>query len=81
MTKEVIGEDEEVKKHCKHKDCVYRVRFAYGIECCAYMLATGKPRGCSISECDKCRPGTRKVKIDWKTMAIVWEYGDGNSEE
>lgn len=51
---------ETVKEHCKHKDCRYRAKGATGIEYCKYMIVTGKPRGCDISDCDKYVTG--KVK-------------------
>lgn len=76
MAKEEVNAHEEVWSHCKHEDCIYRIGFTRSDECCAYMLATDRPRGCSISQCDKYKSGTRKVRIDWETMALVWIYGD-----
>lgn len=51
--------DETVREHCKHKDCKYRGRYSDG-EYCKYLLATGRPRGCDISSCDKYEAGTLK---------------------
>jgi len=51
---------ETVKEHCKHPDCRYRCKFD-GNPSCKYMIVTGKPRGCAISECDKYRDGRVKV--------------------
>ena len=48
--------NETVKEHCIHKDCKYRTRFD-SQPSCGYMMITGKPRGCSISKCDKYSQG------------------------
>ena len=53
---------ETVDKDCKHKDCKYRVRGVVSFEYCKYMLVTGRPRGCSISACDKYEPGSVRPK-------------------
>ena len=50
---------ETVKKHCVHPDCRYRGIFD-GQPSCQYMIITGRPRVCNISECDKYKAG--KVK-------------------
>lgn len=47
---------ETIKSDCKHPDCKYRSRFD-SQPACAYMLITGRPRGCSIAECNKYDPG------------------------
>ena len=44
---------EYVSTHCKHKDCSYRKLLGTWIPYCDYIGATGKSRGCKISECDK----------------------------
>ncbi len=51
---------ETVKEHCKHPDCKYRGK-ATLVESCDYILITHKPRGCSISECDKYTTGKKKL--------------------
>lgn len=51
---------ETVDKDCKHKDCKYRAVVSF--EYCKYMIVTGRPRGCSISACDKYEPGSVKPK-------------------
>ena len=56
-----MTEVETVMKHCKHPDCMYRGHFDGDVRCCHYMLITGHSRGCSISACDKYRPGTIKT--------------------
>ena len=48
----ICSMNETVRRHCKHKDCRYRSEFNYE-PCCAYMIATGHPRNCDISSCDK----------------------------
>lgn len=50
---------ETVREHCKHVDCVYRGRFNFE-PACEYILLEGKPRGCSISKCNKYKIGIRK---------------------
>lgn len=46
---------------CRHPDCFY-----HGTKnttpTCDYLLHTGTPRGCKISECDKYRPEGKKNK-------------------
>ena len=44
---------EEVKTHCKHKDCSYRKLLDSWLPYCDYIGATGRSRGCPISQCDK----------------------------
>ena len=48
---------ETVAEHCKHKDCRYRARLSFVDDACFYMFYTNKPRGCSISKCDKYKAG------------------------
>ena len=48
--------NETVKQDCIYKDCKYRGSFDYQ-PCCIYMLVTGEPRGCKISECNKYKAG------------------------
>ena len=50
---------ETVAKDCLHEDCAYRAGKSTG-DTCDYILITGKPRGCLISQCDKYRPGRKK---------------------
>ena len=53
--------NETVKKDCKHPDCAYRRPLDAGYTpYCDYIGATGRARGCSISECDKYKPGKAK---------------------
>ena len=51
---------ETVKKDCKHVDCKWRGRFD-SQPVCMYMMITGKPRVCKISECDKYDSGKLRV--------------------
>lgn len=53
---------ETVDEHCKHKDCIYRFRFDR-CDFCNYIVVEGKPRGCSISECDKYVKGRKEPKM------------------
>ena len=46
-------EYETVQEHCKHPDCSYRKTMSSIIPYCDYIGATGKRRGCKISECNK----------------------------
>ena len=50
MEKETI---ERVATHCKHKDCSYRKLLDSWLPYCDYIGATGRSRGCPISQCDK----------------------------
>lgn len=52
---------ETVKDDCKHIDCKWRGRFD-SQPVCQYMMITGKPRGCKISECDKYEAGKIGVR-------------------
>lgn len=52
--------EETVSRHCKHKDCVYR-SLVGDTPYCAYILATGQSRKCSISECDKYTTGEKRL--------------------
>lgn len=63
---EIQTKMETVAKDCKHKDCSYRKKFHGWTPYCDYIGATGKSRGCKISECDKYT--TEKVifpRDDW----------------
>ena len=51
---------ETVKEHCKHPDCKYRGKTTL-IESCDYIMIARKPRGCSISKCDKYATGKKKL--------------------
>ena len=63
---------ETVDEHCKHKDCIYRCRLNfYRTDYCNYSVMVGKPRGCSISECDKYKQGRMKVTM---TDAGLWWF-------
>lgn len=47
---------------CRHPDCFYRSA-KNTVPTCDYLLRTGVPRGCKITECDKYRPrGNEKNK-------------------
>lgn len=49
-------EKAETIKDCKHKDCEYRRSGNDRMNpTCDYLIMTGQPRGCDISECDKYR--------------------------
>ena len=52
---------ETVKKYCVHDDCRYRSYFDKQ-PCCIYMIITGYPRDCKISECNKYKAGKKKLK-------------------
>lgn len=69
---------ETVKTHCKHIDCKYRGRFD-SQPACVYMAVTGRPRGCSISECDKYSPG--KLRTVSKLGGFIYEDEEGEEEE
>ena len=45
--------NETVRSHCKHRDCSYRKYLDGHTPYCDYIGATGRSRGCEISECDK----------------------------
>lgn len=51
---------ETVKRDCTRLDCKYRGHFD-SQPCCVFMIVTGKPRGCSISECARYSPGKLKM--------------------
>lgn len=47
---------------CKHPDCYYHSA-KNTVPTCDYILRTGVPRGCKVSECDKYKPrGKEKNK-------------------
>ena len=47
---------------CRHPDCFYRSA-KNTVPTCDYILRTGVPRGCKVSECDKYKPrGKEKNK-------------------
>ena len=47
---------------CKHPDCYYHSA-KNTVPTCGYILRTGVPRGCKVSECDKYKPrGKEKNK-------------------
>ena len=52
---------ETVKDDCKHPDCRYR-KLSGIEETCDYILIKKRPRGCSISECDKYESGKTRLK-------------------
>lgn len=51
---------ETVKNDCKHPDCKYRSIFD-SQPACAYMMITGRRRGCDIKDCDKYESGKIKT--------------------
>lgn len=60
-------EIETVKKHCKHKDCRYRMTIAGTDPLCDYADKKHRLRGCKISECDKYEPkkrGCNRVRLE-----------------
>ena len=61
---------ETVKEHCKHPDCKYR-KLSGVEETCDYILIMRRPRGCSISECDKYESG--KIKKKSKMGGIFYD--------
>lgn len=62
--------NETVKEHCRWRDCKYRTRFD-SQPSCGYMIITGRPRGCKISECDKYEPGKVKIVSRMEGMRYV----------
>lgn len=68
---------ETVDEHCKHPDCVYRMKLVHGYpmgEFCNYSGIMGRSRGCSISECDKYRAGRRSCRMTRGTLE--WRIDD-----
>ena len=52
----------ETMECCKHPDCYYHSA-KNTVPTCDYILRTGVPRGCKVSECDKYKPrGKEKNK-------------------
>ena len=52
----------ETMELCKHPDCYYHSA-KNTLPTCDYILRTGVPRGCKVSECDKYKPrGKEKNK-------------------
>lgn len=52
----------ETMAYCRHPDCFYRSA-KNTVPTCDYILRTGVPRGCKVSECDKYKPrGKEKNK-------------------
>lgn len=52
----------ETMERCRHPDCYYRSA-KNTVPTCDYILRTGMPRGCKVSECDKYKPrGKEKNK-------------------
>lgn len=56
---------ETVSEHCKHKDCIYRIKIGTQDPICTYIEKEHRPRGCKISECDKYKAGSRRVGIQY----------------
>lgn len=52
---------ETVRDDCKHEDCKWRGWFDHQ-PACLYMMITGRPRDCKISECEKYKPGKVGVR-------------------
>lgn len=67
---------ETVNEHCPYENCIYRMHFYGNTEFCAYLLVTGKVRGCPISSCDKHRCGDKRVVIDKATLSYRWILKD-----
>ena len=55
---------ETVRTHCKHKDCSYR-KYLDHTPYCDYIGATGRPRNCPISKCDKYTTEKVYFPFDW----------------
>ena len=53
-----------MKDDCGHKDCRYRSRKEL-LPTCDYLIRTGNPRGCGISECVKYEPLNGEEKKKW----------------
>lgn len=76
-----MKEVETVDEHCRHEDCVYRMRLdLYGRYFCNYAAMERRSRGCSISECDKYRAGRKRPTIQTETMQMEWVIDDGRSD-
>lgn len=70
MAKEI----ETVELHCKHPDCIYRIKLSGGrYECCMYAAIEHQCRGCKISECDKFKHGAKIKPMLTINTDIVWE--------
>ncbi len=63
---------ETVREHCLHTDCKYRTRFD-SQPSCGFMIITGRPRGCSISECNRYEPGKVETVSKLEGMRYVVE--------
>lgn len=51
---------------CRHPDCHYRSA-KNTVPTCDYILRTGMPRGCKVSDCDKYKP---RGEVKHKSMVI-----------
>lgn len=69
---------ETVAENCIHEDCVYRSRLSGGskMNFCAYAIMAGHIRGCPISECDKYKPGRKKMIMKHRRIKVITEEGD-----
>lgn len=68
---------ETVNEHCKHEDCIYRLKFdLQGTDFCNYCVMEHQVRGCPISNCDKYRTGMRWATIERATLNIKWRIID-----
>lgn len=56
----------ETMECCRHPDCYYRSA-KNTVPTCDYILRTGMPRGCKVSECDKYKP---RGEVKHKSMVI-----------
>lgn len=65
---------ETVDEHCKHPDCVYRVKLdSNPTFFCNYCVMENELRGCRISECTRYRAGTRRVEMTKEGLEYVWK--------
>lgn len=65
---------ETVEKHCKHKDCVYRMNLYHnGLPFCNYCVMEEQLRGCKISECNRYMKGTRTVEMTKEGLHYLWK--------
>ena len=64
---------ETVEEYCSQKDCIYRSPLtSYQVDYCNYIVVEGKPRGCSISTCDKYKAGKKKVVMTRRGLWLEW---------
>lgn len=71
-----MKEIQTCQEHCKHEDCIYRRTLGHDTPICFYAVIMRESRGCKISECDKYRRGTKKVKSTYEYIEWDIYYDD-----